>query len=469
VRAISIVLAACVTACESPFVAPPPTTGPPQKGAPATLTLRPDSSQLFVDDTLVLTASVLDSQGQLLVKPISWTVDDSNVVSIQVTGVAIALDSGQTMVHATFANLSDSALIHVAPIAYQSVTAGARHSCAVGNNHRVYCWGSDAVGQLGVVPAVLERPAPTPIAAGALFTEVAAGAGHTCSVGQDFELRCWGANDAGQLGLGGTGGTGLPAVIGSSFDYLSVVAGGSHTCALTQAGGALCWGQNSSGELGRGDTAAGLRPAVAAGGHVFVQLAAGATHTCGLAANGGAVCWGGNAFGQLGDSLRLDQTEPDSVRGPGFAALAAGGSHTCGIAAGTGAAYCWGSNLRGESGSGLPDSGLVIPKPVTGGLTLASLAAGGDFTCGLTTTGAAYCWGANDQGQLGDGTQTDRPAPTPVGGGLTFTALAAGDQHVCGVAADNAIYCWGDGTSGQLGLAVPQPLKTSPTRIPFPN
>ena len=467
-RALPLVLAACVAACESPFVAPPPTTGPPQKGAPATLTLRPDSSQLFVEDTLFLIASVRDSQGQLLLKPISWTVDDSNVVSVQATGVVVALDSGHTMVRATFGGLSDSTLIRVTAINYQSVTAGARHTCAVGNNHRAYCWGSDLLGQLGVVPAVLERPAPTPVAAGAEFTAIAAGDGHTCTVGQDFALRCWGANDFGQLGLGNAGGTGLPALIGSSSDFVSLAAGGSHTCALTEAGTAQCWGRNSSGQLGRGDTAAGLRPAVAANGRVFVELVAGATHSCGLSGTGVARCWGGNAFGQLGDSLRLDQADADSVRGPGFTTLAAGGNHTCGIAAGTGATYCWGANTRGESGTGLPDSALVRPTVVTGGLTFESLAAGGAFTCGLTSAGAAYCWGANDQGQLGDGTQTDRPAPTPVSGGVTFLALAAGNLHVCGVAADFAIYCWGDGTSGQLGLAVPQPLKTAPTRIPFP-
>lgn len=466
-RAIPIVLAACVAACESPFVAPPPTTGTPQ-GAAATLTLRPDSLRLFVDDTFALIVTVRDSQGQVLVKPVTWTVNDSTVVQVSSEGIAIALDSGHTMVHATSGGVADSTLIRVAPIVFQSVTSGTLHSCAVGNNARVYCWGSDGQGQLGVVPPVLERPTPTGIAAaGGVFVAVAAGEAHTCGADRNLEMRCWGANDAGQLGLGSTGAPGLPSAIVSAFDYVSVVAGGGHTCALTQVGTAVCWGRNSSGELGKGDTATGLAPAPAAGGRVFVQLVAGAAHTCGLTANQTAFCWGGNALGQLGDSGLQPQTEPDSVRAPELTGLTAGGNHTCGVDGGP--AYCWGSNSRGESGSGLPDSALVIPAPVTGGLAFASLTAGGDFTCGLTLAGAAYCWGANDRGQLGDGTQTDRPAPTAVSGGLTFTALAAGNLHVCGVTPDHAIYCWGDGTSGQLGLAVQQPFKTSPTRIPFPN
>jgi alpha-tubulin suppressor-like RCC1 family protein len=466
VRTLTIVLAACLAACESPFVAPPPTTGTMQGGA-ATLTLRPDSLRLFVDDTFALIVTVRDSQGQVLVKPVTWTVDDSTVAQVSSDGVAIAMGSGFTVVRAMSGGVADSTLIRVAPIEYQSVTSGVAHSCAVGNNARVYCWGSDGQGQLGVVPPVLERTVATAIAGGGVFSAVAAGQGHTCGADRNLEMRCWGQNDQGQLGQGHTGGPGLPSAIISTFDYVSVVAGGGHTCALTQVGTAVCWGRNASGELGKGDTAAGLAPALAAGGRAFVQLVAGAAHTCGLTANGIAFCWGANALGQLGDSGLQRQTEPDSVRAPEFTGLAAGGNHTCGVDGGS--AYCWGSNLRGESGSGLPDSALVVPAPVTGGLAFASLTAGSAFTCGLTPSGAAYCWGANDRGQLGDGTQTDHPAPTAVNGGLTFAALAAGSQHICGVTPDHVIYCWGDGTSGQLGLAVPEPLKTSPTRIPFPN
>jgi len=467
VRALTLVLAASLAACESPFVPPPPTTGTSGGGAAATLTLRPDSLRLFVDDTFSLIATVRDSQGQTLVRAVNWSVDDSSVAEVLSTGVLIALDSGHTMVRATVDGLVDSTLIRVTSIVYASISSGAAHSCAVGNNARVYCWGSDGQGQLGVAPPVLERTAATAIAAGGVFVAVAAGDAHACGADRNFEMHCWGANDVGQLGLGGTSAPQLPTVIVSTFDYVSVVAGGGHTCALTQAGTAVCWGRNSSGELGKSDTATGLAPALAAGGRVFVQLVAGTTHTCGLTPSHIALCWGGSALGQLGDSGRVDQSEPDSVRGAEFTALAAGGGHTCGLDGGP--AFCWGSNQRGESGTGLSDTALVVPAVVTGGLAFASLTLGSDFTCGLTPAGAAYCWGGNDRGQLGDGTQIDRPAPTLVNGGVTFTALSAGRLHVCGVAVDHSIYCWGDGTSGQLGLPVAQPLKTSPTRIPFPN
>src|SRR4029077_2320054 len=103
------------------------------------------------------------------------------------------------------------------------------------------------------VPPVLERTAATAIAAGGVFVAVAAGGAHACGADRNFEMHCWGANDVGQLGLGGTSAPHLPTVIVSTFDYVSVVAGGGHTCALTQAGTAVCWGRNSSGELGKSD------------------------------------------------------------------------------------------------------------------------------------------------------------------------------------------------------------------------
>jgi alpha-tubulin suppressor-like RCC1 family protein len=110
-----------------------------------------------------------------------------------------------------------------------------------------------------------------------------------------------------------------------------------------------------------------------------------------------------------------------------------------------------------------------VPATVSGSLNIVAVTAGSDFTCGVAESGDAYCWGANDRGQLGDSTRTDRPAPTLVKGGLHFQSLAAGDQHVCGVTVAGLIYCWGDGLSGQLGVSPPQSLSAFPIRIPLPN
>jgi len=452
-------------ACDSPFTPPRPTSGTPV-GVPATMTERPDSANLFADDTIQMLATVKDSAGQILVMNVTWSVDDSNVITVDENGRAIAIDSGTTFVRATLAGLKDSTRIRVVRAVYQSVVSGASHSCAIGTNRRAYCWGTNQDGQLGVKPAALERPAPTSIAAGAVFATLAAGDAHTCSTGVDFELRCWGDNGMGQLGLGTTGGTAFPTTATVAFDFVSVTAGGNHTCALTATHTVVCWGLNTSGELGLGDTTHRDVPTTVDGGRTFVQIVAGAAHSCARVTTGAVLCWGRNGLGQLGDSSTLGKVEPDSVLAAGFDTLAAGGDHTCGLT--SGAAFCWGSNLRGESGTGSADSALLIPTAVSGGVAFTTLTLGSQFTCGLTGNGTAYCWGANDQGQVGDSTTTDRPTPTLVKGGLRFTMIAAGGQHVCGMTADGHIYCWGDGTSGQLGLAVPVPLELTPTQIPAP-
>lgn len=462
--------AVLVAACDPPFAAPPPTSGgttPPDSAV--TLTVRPDSADLFVDDTVVFIASPRNKQGQVLTLPVVWSSSDSDVVTVLQTGMVIAADSGVATVRAVSQGLTDSVEVRVAPVVYRSVASGALHSCAVGTNSRVYCWGSDGTGQLGVSPPVLERPAPTGIAAGADFIVLAAGDGHTCALDLNNEIHCWGANNVGQLGRGGAGSPQLPSGVASSNQYTALAAGGAHTCAVTLTSAVACWGSNAAGELGVGDTLTRLAPLIAAGGHVFVHVSAGASHTCGVTTELVALCWGANGNGQLGDSSFAEQTEADSVHvGFGFAGVFAGGQHSCGLMGSR--AYCWGSNDRGESGTGLPDTVLLVPTPVAGSARFSALSLGGDFSCGLGTDSLTYCWGANDRGQLGDGTQTDHASPAVIADSVHFVALAAGGVHVCGMTAAGAIYCWGDNTSGQLGLGAGfvSPLSTTPRRVPSP-
>jgi alpha-tubulin suppressor-like RCC1 family protein len=130
-------------------------------------------------------------------------------------------------------------------------------------------------------------------------------------------------------------------------------------------------------------------------------------------------------------------------------ALEAGYGHACALASG-GAAYCWGSNDSGQLGDGTSVH-RGSPVAVVGGLTFTSLSAAFSHTCGLTDSGAAYCWGANSSGQLGDGTIVGHSSPAAVVGGLTFTSLSAGILHTCGLTNSGVAYCWGGNSAGQLG------------------
>src|SRR5437870_6144193 len=139
-----------------------------------------------------------------------------------------------------------------------------------------------------------------------------------------------------------------------------------------------------------------------------------------------------------------------------FAAVTASGLHTCGLTIVTGAAYCWGANGSGQLGDGTMtnrSSPVLVQAPA--GVSFAAVTGGDLHTCGLATglSAAAYCWGGNGSGQLGDGTMTSRSSPVLVQApaGVSFAAVTAGAAHTCGVTAAGTAYCWGDNGRGQLG------------------
>jgi alpha-tubulin suppressor-like RCC1 family protein len=137
-----------------------------------------------------------------------------------------------------------------------------------------------------------------------------------------------------------------------------------------------------------------------------------------------------------------------------FASVSIGGNSACGVTT-AGAGYCWGNNSAGQLGNA-STSNTTTPIKIAGGLTFGSVSVGSlqNFSCGLTTIGAAYCWGYNDYGQLGNATFTSSTSPVAVSGNLTFSSLSAGDGgQACAIAIGGAAYCWGYNGSGQLGVA----------------
>jgi len=143
--------------------------------------------------------------------------------------------------------------------------------------------------------------------------------------------------------------------------------------------------------------------------------------------------------------------------GLSFNTLSAGGNHTCGVTT-TGQAYCWGSNKEGQLGDGTRNR-HGRPFPVSGGLRFGGVSAGGSHSCGVTTDNTAYCWGLNWFGQLGEGTNAtsdpfviNRLSPVQVAGGLWFDAVhASRGMFTCAITTTRRGYCWGENTNGYLG------------------
>ena len=189
----------------------------------------------------------------------------------------------------------------------------------------------------------------------------------------------------------------------------------------------------------------------------LTEVSAGTEHACGLTTSHVAVCWGWNGDD---DRLGIPDSElmvsgPVAAQGvPPLVSVTVGGGHSCGLTSG-GVGYCWGLNENGQLGTGHTNvSQQHLPTAVAGGLTFSSLVAGPSSTCGLTTAGAAYCWGLDEFGQNGhggDGSPAEDSVPVAVSGGLTFTSITVGQINTCAIAADSTAYCWGMAQNGGVG------------------
>lgn len=334
---------------------------------------------------------------------------------------------------------------------FSEISAGYYHTCALTTDERVYCWGNNGFGTLGDGTRV-GRAKPTRIFGTNTYSAVDAGAGHNCALRPNGAAECWGQNDEGQAGDGTFTARDRPVTVGGGHVFTQISAGHAHSCGLIANGSAYCWGDNSRGQLGAGLEALtkSAVPLKVQTSLAFTRVIAGYYQSCALTAAGEAYCWGLNSGGQNGDGTTLDSPVPVRAHsGFTFSALSPGDRFVCGVSAGR--TECWGQNRHGEvrnnepasaiaasSGESTvpgadsyacgirPDStgacwgGVVRGWPLSGlrpldvNLKLTMIAAGSQHICALTQAGYAYCIGANYDGQLGDGTHTDRADMTPV-------------------------------------------------------
>jgi alpha-tubulin suppressor-like RCC1 family protein len=257
------------------------------------------------------------------------------------------------------------------------------------------------------------------------------------------------------------------ATTSAALAFAQVSAGGVHSCGRTSDNRAYCWGFNGSGQLGdgsgdsgpelcsgaAGDFGCSTRPFPVAGGLRFRHLSAGSTYTCGVTTEFQAYCWGSDGFGQLGDgSPGNNRLTPFPVAGGHqFRLVETNTWHTCGVSYPDNRAYCWGANDRGQLGDGTTTNHST-PVRVAGTLRFRQVTVGRSHTCGLATDGRTFCWGWNRYGQIGDRSEVrTRLTPTLVADGHQFRQVDAGADHNCAVTTDNKAFCWGNGRSGANG------------------
>lgn len=326
---------------------------------------------------------------------------------------------------------------------------------------------------------------------------------HTCVQLNNHKVKCWGRNDFGQLGLGDTDyrgrgdranemGDNLPLVdLGGGHRAKRIVAGSYHSCAILNNSQVKCWGYNANGTLGLGDTNHRGGKSNQMGDNLpFVNLGVGLTakeiaantfYNCVILDNDKVKCWGLNAYGQLGlgdsanrgDHLNeMGDALPFVDLGSGLTAkaLTTAGRHVCALLSNN-KLKCWGENKKGQLGLGdtinrgnLPHQmGDALPYVDLGvGRKVKKITGGYYHTCAILDNNKVKCWGENSIGQLGLGDRINRgDQPNQMGDNLPYVDLgegrtakkiSAGYFHTCALLDNNKVKCWGYNTQGQLGL-----------------
>jgi alpha-tubulin suppressor-like RCC1 family protein len=355
------------------------------------------------------------------------------------------------------------------PATFASITVGYSHMCALTPGGAAYCWGENEKGQLGngVAPSTRLRR----VLGGVTFRALDAANDYTCGIVAEGAAYCWGDNASGVVGAEPDSSS-VPTRVSGALRFMSLSAGGRHACGLVEGGAIYCWGENRLGQLGDGSTRKSTTPVRVTGGQRFTSVSAGGSHTCGLDTDGAAHCWGDDSTGALGDGTYNQSPRPVAVAGGlRFVSVhASAAGHTCGVTR-SGAMYCWGQNADYQLGSGASSGTFPTPVAVAGGLAFKSIGSGSSSTCGLTSAGATYCWGTNSHGQLGDGTEEHRGVPAPVAGGLRFgsvePAFSTSDtDFTCGLTTGGAALCWGEPEEeSQGGTGFPEGGATVPTPV----
>lgn len=343
---------------------------------------------------------------------------------------------------------------------------GDRFSCVV-QDGGVQCWGRNAYGELGdgttttrsSAVSVVTSVSPSALLSG--VTAIAVGRLHACALTNSGGVKCWGYNAYGQLGDGTTTNRSVAVdVSGLSSGVAAITAGRFHTCARLTSGGVKCWGHNAVGQLGTGNQADSLTPVSVLNMSDAVLIAAGEQHTCVSTSSGAMKCWGYGANYQLGTGNSNQQTSPANVIGlsASVSAISAGYLNTCAVLS-TGEAECWGNQSNGQVGNGSPTGGnIASPSKVKlAGSSLTNVSvistSHSGWTCAVTSSNRAYCWGGNFGYNLGAyyGGNSQTSAQEFTGLGTSVSAISLGEYHGCAMLLNSSLKCWGENGYGQVG------------------
>lgn len=285
----------------------------------------------------------------------------------------------------------------------------------------------------------------------------------TCAVDDYGSIYCWGLNSGINDPDEYPGNSFVPIKqIRHDGDHWEGVEkmsmGRYHACALLDDGFIYCWGENSKGQLGNESITDSYSSTLVyksgdLRGAEIVDISVGSNHSCALDVDGSVYCWGFNMFGQIGDGTLENRLTPKKIfdgelEEEKVVKLSSGSNHVC-VITDKDVIYCWGQNEKGQLGNGTYENATVPTKiddsGVLAGKKIVDISSLSGHVCALDDLGYIYCWGDNDSGQLGDGTQENSPVPIAVinENSLKFKLFTAGWGNTCAVDENNDLFCWG--------------------------
>jgi alpha-tubulin suppressor-like RCC1 family protein len=458
-----------------------------------TLTVSPSNPVVVVGASLQLEAAVPDGLSLDQGSDTTWSSSVPSVISVDSTGIVTAKASGSATITVGIGSASGQ-LIVTAENPSIGIQAKDRVTCGIVANGDAYCWGANGLGQVGIGTMSNAVADPSKVVGVSSFTTINPGGAHTCGTTASGATYCWGCNSEGELGIGssaytegksGTCGTvqTSPVRVSTSETFSDVEAASSilqsaqgsicsdaaclaRTCALGTGGQLYCWGQLRT------------TPVAVTNAPKFKSLSIHLNRGCGVATDQTMYCfpisWTGGPE-LIQPSALVPETRMQSV--------SVGRFHACSLDM-KGRAWCFGANIRGELGSPStetcsrriygPYACRAVPDTVYGGLRFQSISAGGgtlsssdsapiSHTCGVTVQQEIFCWGDNQYGQLGNGTQASAAVPAKVSSDLKFRSVTAGYLYTCAVTVSGAGYCWGGMPTSQY--FPPTAIVSTPTLV----
>ncbi|KAG8373675.1 hypothetical protein BUALT_Bualt11G0049300 [Buddleja alternifolia] len=342
------------------------------------------------------------------------------------------------------------------------VSAGASHSVVLLSGNVICSWGRGEDGQLGLGDAE-DRYSPTQLSAldGLEIVSVTCGADHTTAYSQSqMQAYSWGWGDFGRLGHGNSSDLFSPQPIKAlgGLRIKQIACGDSHCLAVTMEGEVRSWGRNQNGQLGLGTTEDSLVPQkIGAFQDISVKMvAAGAEHTAAVTEDGELYGWGWGRYGNLGLGDRNDRSVPvkvSAVQGEKMVVVACGWRHTISVSS-SGSLYTYGWSKYGQLGHGDFEDHLIPHKlQALCENSISQISGGWRHTMARTSDGKLYGWGWNKFGQVGVGDNIDHCSPVQVKFPLDqkIVDISCGWRHTLAVTERQNLFSWGRGTNGQLG------------------